>query len=215
MCYYHPVWQLQVRAGPNGPKKHPSFCSSAYGGSASRYGIPKCDVYIDDIGIFTDTWERHVEVCDEVLTKLEEAGFTVNPLKCEWAVKETDWLGYWVTPEGLKPWAKKVDAILKLKPPTNAYEVRHLVGMVNFYRDMWPRRTHMLAPFTALSSGPRKKKVEWTEELEVAFNQLKAVISKDALMAYLNHNKPFEIYTDASDYQLGACIMQEGQPFAY
>ena len=72
----------------------------------------------------------------------------------------------------------------------------------------------MLAPFTALSSGPRKKKVEWTEELEVAFNQLKAVISKDALMTYPNHNKPFEIYTDASDYQLGACIMQEGQPVA-
>ena len=65
----------------------------------------------------------------------------------------------------------------------------------------------MLSPFTALSHGPRKQKVEWTNELDVAFKQLKAVLAKDALMAFPNHNLPFEIYTDASDYQMGVCIM--------
>ena len=177
--------------------------------------IPEVDVYINDIGIFTNSWERHIEVVDKVMRKLEERSFTFNPLKWEWAVKETNWLGYWVTPDGLKPLTKKFDAILKLKPPSNAYEIRHLVGMVNYYRYMWPRRTHMLTPFTALSSGPRKQKVEWITELNFAFKQLKTVLAKDALIAFPNHNLPFEIYTDASDYQMGACIMQEGQPVAH
>ncbi|KAL7441037.1 hypothetical protein ACHAXM_008271, partial [Skeletonema potamos] len=60
-----------------------------------------------------------------------------------------------------------------------------------------------------------KQPIEWTDELEQCFKEVKAVIARDTLLQFPNHNLPFDIYTEASDFQMGACIMQAGKPVAY
>jgi hypothetical protein len=78
---------------------------------------------------------------------------------------------------------------------------------------MYPHRSHILAPLTELT-GLDLRAFHWAPEHHKAFDNMKVLIAQDVLFRYLDHNKAFHIYTDASDLQLGAVIMQGGMPVA-
>jgi hypothetical protein len=173
------------------------------------------EVYFDDVGVFNDTWEKHLKILEIVLTRLESNGFIINPRKCEWAVKETEFLGHYMTPTGIKPLKRKVEAILKLERPTTITQVRSFIGAVNFYRDMYPKRSHILTPLHELTGLKNGKQFKWLPEHQKAFDAMKAIMAHDAFVRYPDPNKPYHIFTDASDLQLGAVIMQDDMPIAF
>lgn len=173
------------------------------------------EAYIDDVGVFSNSWEDHLKHLALVLARLEDTGYTVNPAKCNWGVQQVEWMGHIISTEGLKPTPKKVQGILDIAPPTTLKQLRAFIGCVNFYRDFWKRRAHIMAPLTDLTKVPRKDfKRLWTSAHEKSFNETKAMVAKDILLAYPDPNKPFVVHTDASDYQLGGVIYQEKRPIA-
>jgi transposase InsO family protein len=199
---------------PMGVKQTPDFAQQVM--EEVLRDMPEVEVYFDDVGIFTKgSYELHLEVVSKVLDRLQSNNFTVNPLKCEWAVKETDWLGFWLTPNGLKPWKKKIQAILNMDRPRNVSQVRSFIGAVTFYREMFPKRSHILTPLHNLTATKGNQKFNWTPECQQSFDTIKAILAKDIFIRYPDHSKPFHVYTDASDTQLGSVIIQEGKPVAY
>jgi Reverse transcriptase (RNA-dependent DNA polymerase) len=120
-------------------------------------------VYIDDILIISTngTFQDHMQKLKQVLQRLEDRGLMrANVRKCFFARTELEYLGYWLTRQGIQPQPKKGEAILRLSAPQNWRQLSHFLGMVNYYRDMWQCRSHLLAPLSALTL----KDVPWQWE---------------------------------------------------
>ena len=99
--------------------------------------------------------------------------------------------------------------------PRTPKALRGFIGCVNYYQGMWPSHAHVLKPLTDKSGLKKGEKLIWTDAMQEAFEKIQKLMAADALAAYPDHNIRFYIYTDASDYELGACIMENGRPVAY
>lgn len=163
-------------------------------------------VYLDDIVVVTQTFDKHLEVLREVFNRLMEAGLTVRRDKCQFCRPELKFLGYIVDASGLHCDPEKVAAILNIPSPNNVKEVRRFMGVTSWYRRFIPDCSSILAPLSKLlRKGNRFK---WTEECEAAFKRIKGCLATAPVMSCPDFEKPFVIQTDASDYGLGAVLSQ-------
>ena len=177
-------------------------------------GLEFARAYIDDLLIVSKgNLEDHLDKVEQVLTRLSESGLKVNVSKSQFCTTELEYLGYLINREGVRPTMKKVNAILKIDTPKTRKQLRSFIGLVNYYRDMWPKRAENLACLSDMTSS--KVKWKWTEKHQEAFDNMKQVVAKETLLTYPDFNKPFTIHTDASKLQLGACISQDGKPVAF
>jgi hypothetical protein len=159
--------------------------------------------YIDDLLVITrGTLEDHLEKLNEVLRRLHDVRLKVNATKSLFCTHEIEYLGYILARGGIKPQQKQVQAILVINPPNNVKELRNLLGMVQYYRDMWAKHSKMLAPLSDLAGvcvetkTTRKNKVKkrpwhWDSIHQMAFDNLKSAIVKEVVLACPDFLKPF------------------------
>jgi transposase InsO family protein len=158
-------------------------------------------------------FEDHLSLLREVLRRLMNAGFQVNPSKCSWFASKVQYLGFEISRNGIQPQKDKIQGILNLATPRNQKDVRRFVGLVNFYRDLYPRRAEILAPLTTLCG--KNTKFAWKQEHEQAFQEMKKAISQETMLTYPNFDEPFVVHTDASHKQIGGVVSQNDKPLGF
>lgn len=163
-------------------------------------------VYLDDIIVCTQTFDKHIEMLEEVFKRLIDSGLTLNGEKTELCKKQLRYLGYLVDNQGLKVDPDKVEAILKIPTPTCVRDVRRFCGMASWYRRFISDFSSITEPLTSLLK--KRKKWEWPVKAQVAFDTLKKRLTEAPILTCPDFSKPFVIQTDASNVGLGAVLLQ-------
>ncbi|KAI7411517.1 hypothetical protein KC336_g12012 [Hortaea werneckii] len=163
-------------------------------------------VYLDDILVYSKTYEDHVQHVRKVLQALKDAHLRVKPGKTEFHKPEVKFLGYIVSREGLKMDSKKIEAITSWPKPTTVKEVQSFLGFANFYRQFIAGYSQVATPLTNLTK--KEQAFEWTQEAKQAFQELKTRFSTEPILVIFDPSKSTTLETDASDKAIGACLSQ-------
>ena len=178
-----------------------------------RYAL----AYIDDIVVFSDTFEDHLNELSKTLTLLRDGGLKLAIKKCKLFKSEIDFLGYKVNANGVFPNPEKLIAIDEYPQPKNQKNVRQFLATVGFYRQFIPNFAGISTPLSNLLRKDTKWK--WEDEQRDAFLSLKNKMAEAPILKHPDFSKPFQIHTDASAIAIGGALMQEFEgkihPIAY
>ena len=160
-----------------------------------------------DVVIFSRTFEDHLEHVEAVFSRLRDAGLKLKMSKCDFLKREVNSLGHIVSASGFKPDPEKVKAIQNLATPTTVKGVRSFIGMCGYYRRFVPNFAKIAKPLTDLTK--KNRRFYWTEECQVSFETLRTALMEAPVLAYPDISKPYKVYTDASNYAIGAALVQD------
>lgn len=169
--------------------------------------VPNCDAYLDDIIVYTESWEDHLKTLERVFERLKLASLTLNLSKCEIGKATVTYLGKKVGHGWVKPVEAKVEAILKFPKPNNKRELRRFLGMSGYYRGFCRNFSAVVAPLTDLLSTARV--FSWSRDCDRAFEAAKDLLSNAPVLAAPNFKLSFKLQVDASHFGAGAVLIQE------
>ena len=195
-------------------------------------------VYLDDILVYSTSFDAHLEHLRKVLRRLQEKGIKLKPSKCNLFQKEVKYLGRIVSSEGYRMDPEETAAVeaLRQKQPATVGDVRKVLGLVGYYRQYIPNFSRVAKPLYQLlqkppdneesckpktkkpshnpkskktAQVPSKQRITWTTQHQTVLEHLLDCLISPPVMAFPDYNSPFILYTDASNDGLGAILYQE------
>ena len=165
-----------------------------------------CLIYIDDIIIFSSTFQEHLHRLALVFSRLREANLKLKPSKCKFASHSVDFLGFVVSSDGISPNPDKIEAVRSFPVPTSVKELRSFLGLSNYYRRFVEGFSKIASPLNRLT---RKDAVfSWSPECQSAFQTLKDRLCYPPILSYPDFSHPFHLFTDASQTAVGYVLGQ-------
>ena len=197
----------------------PSHCQRILDRIIRPYKWKSIIIYIDDVIIFSPTWEQHLKDIEWFLNKIQKVGLTLDSSKSYVGFESVTLLGHVVNRFGLATLPQKIRAMVDLPPPTNIQELRSILGFFNYYRNFIENFAQIVEPLSKQLKGLptnngaqskaqiSKMRVVWSKEQEIAFKRIKdALASATALSHARDGEHEYRLYVDACKLGFGAAL---------
>ena len=189
-----------------------------------------CLLYLDDVIVYSDSFDSHVTRLDIVLTKLEEAGLKLKPSKCNLFQRQVKYLGHILSERGIETDPDKIEKVKNWPIPTDRKQLHRFIAFCGYYRRFIKDFAKLAHPLQKLlrgtpsegradkptKSGKGKKKSRlkyppfvWESSQTEAFDKLVEAMTNTSVLTFADFSKPFILQTDASQSGLGAVLSQE------
>jgi hypothetical protein len=175
-------------------------------------------IYLDDILIFSETRELHIEHLKEVLQRLKNNNLYCNLEKCKFLVPEVHYLGIIANGEGVRADPEKISKAVDWATPHTVKGVQEFLGFVNFYRQFIDNFSKHAFPLYQLLR--KENPWKWGVDEQASFDSRKQALIESPILVQPNVGKEFFLECDASDFATGAILSQQGEdsklhPVAY
>lgn len=207
--YGHFEYKVMPFGLTNAPATFQAWMNKALAGYLDEFAI----AYLDDILIYSNNWEEHRKHLEKVLKRLRQYGLYCNSAKCKFLQTEIDFLGYIITPQGVKMDADRTRTITEWPEPTGYHDVQQFLGFANFYRRFIYGYSGTVAPLTGLLKGSEQgiqtAPWRWPLEARKAFQKIKEAFTKAPLLAHYDPARQCKLETDASIAAIAGILSQK------
>ncbi len=170
-------------------------------------------VYADDIIVFGKTETEHDKALVKLLETARKNNLTLARDKIQFKKSRLKYLGHIISEKGLEPNPEKVAAVAQFPVPQNREQVKSFLGFITYLGKFIPDLATKTKPLRDLTSV--KNVFVWNKPQQDCFDELKRLASAAPVLSYFDPDAPIVLSVDASQFGIGAVLLQNGQPVAY